>query len=757
MMIRPADLPAAAAQSVGDLQDVGRSSGPASNGAPGPALDDLTALAARLCDMPMALVSVFDDDRLVVRSRFGIDLVEIDLEGSFCREAMAAGVLLVVPDAAADGRFLDSPLVAGSAGIRAYAGIPLVMTDGIAADGATADGVTVGTLCVMDTVPRELSQPVLDDLALLARQVASQFQLLSQAQSLRSEIAAKTGAETELARSRRLLDEVLAHADVLIYAKDLGGRYVLANAASERTMGHGSGELIGLTDREVFAGTGADSFGRNDSQVALRGAMQVFDEDLRLPDGTVRRFRSTKFPLVDEAGEVYAIGGVSTDITELVAVRAGMLGSERRFRELFDNSPVAIGLSDERGLWVDVNPALGRLLGVDAADLVGHSALDHAHPDDQAIVADSELGQMTSPDGVMRTEIRFVQPDGTIRWTWVNVTATPGPNDEKWTLGILQDITDRKAAENALRRSEEELAAIAAVARCVQAGADPRPVVVASIRALSGASVVRLLEPIDGQTLLVTAGDGADAVDAMTFAPGSTADLVRRTGRPTVLPLEMIGNPAAGGTALWQPVLVEGEVIAVLNVAWPRVLSGMHDRAVQSVAALVEEAGASLHAMQLRTELERFAATDPLTGALNRRAWEADLMGLMERARAGSAPLTIALIDLDHFKAFNDANGHAAGDELLRDFAVTVRTRLRPVDLFARWGGEEFVAALFDCDAERAVALLDRVRAAVPQGQSCSIGHTVWVPGETMAACIGRADTALYRAKSTGRDRLSHL
>src|ERR1700710_494512 len=100
MTIRPADLPAAAL-SVGDLQYPGLSSGPVSNGAAGPALDDLTALAARLCDMPMALVSVFDGERLLVRSRFGIDLDEIDLESSFCREAMAGGGVLVVPDAAA--------------------------------------------------------------------------------------------------------------------------------------------------------------------------------------------------------------------------------------------------------------------------------------------------------------------------------------------------------------------------------------------------------------------------------------------------------------------------------------------------------------------------------------------------------------------------------------------------------------------------------------------------------------------------------
>ena len=202
---------------------------------------------------------------------------------------------------------------------------------------------------------------------------------------------------------------------------------------------------------------------------------------------------------------------------------------------------------------------------------------------------------------------------------------------------------------------------------------------------------------------------------------------------------------------------MEGEVIAVLNVVWNTVLSGPDDKAIAAVRVLVDEAGASLHAVQLRTELERFAATDPLTGALNRRAWEAQLFTLMEQSRANSTPLTIALIDLDYFKAFNDAYGHAAGDNLLREFAATVLGQLRSSDLFARWGGEEFVVALTDCDVDRAAAMLHRVRSAVPERQSCSIGHTIWEPGETMAACIGRADAALYRAKRAGRDRLAHL
>ena len=722
--------------------------------AAGPALDDLTALAARLCAAPMALVSVIDGDRLLFKSRVGLEMSEIARKLSFCEQAMTGTGILIVPDTRLDPRFRDSPLVTGSPGIRFYAGTPLVMADGVAADGVTVSGATVGTLCVMDTVPRELDQSVLDDLALLARQVVSQFQMRIQAEELRSEIAAKATAEAELRRNRRLLDEVLAHTDVLIYAKDLAGRFVLANAATEATIGRGAGGMLGRTDREVFPPTAAESFRHNDSQIVDGAARQVFQEELELPDGTTHRYRSTKFPLLDEAGAVYAVAGVSTDITELMAVRAGMLESERRFRELFDHSPVAIGLSDERGLWVQANTAFGKLLGVDPAELVGHSALEYAHPDDRQIIADSELGQMSSPDRVMRAEMRFLHPDGGLRWVWANVTPTPGPNGEKWTLGILQDITDRKAAENALRQSEEELAAIAAVARCVQSGADPRPVVVDSIRTLSGAARVRLLEPTDDGELVVTAGDRSQ--DDAAFGPGSAADVVQQSGQAISATADGDIRGAAG-TTLYQPVLVEGEVIAVLNVVWNTVLSGPDDKAIAAVRVLVDEAGASLHAVQLRTELERFAATDPLTGALNRRAWEAQLFTLMEQSRANSSPLTIALIDLDYFKAFNDAYGHAAGDNLLREFAATVLGQLRSSDLFARWGGEEFVVALTDCDVDRAAAMLHRVRSAVPERQSCSIGHTIWEPGENMAACIGRADAALYRAKRAGRDRLAHL
>ena len=166
------------------------------------------------------------------------------------------------------------------------------------------------------------------------------------------------------------------------------------------------------------------------------------------------------------------------------------------------------------------------------------------------------------------------------------------------------------------------------------------------------------------------------------------------------------------------------------------------------------EAGASLHAARLRAELEASAITDPMTGALNRRAWDRALVDLTTAAGRTGRPLGLALLDLDNFKAYNDAFGHNAGDRLLREFAEDARRCLRVGDVFARWGGEEFVVALPDCAPEESTRIVERVRRAVPDGRTCSAGLTTWVPGEPVTSCIARADAALYDAKQGGRDTL---
>jgi diguanylate cyclase (GGDEF)-like protein/PAS domain S-box-containing protein len=152
-------------------------------------------------------------------------------------------------------------------------------------------------------------------------------------------------------------------------------------------------------------------------------------------------------------------------------------------------------------------------------------------------------------------------------------------------------------------------------------------------------------------------------------------------------------------------------------------------------------------------QLDSMARTDPLTGVPNRR-WLADeLEREISRARRQRFSLGVAMLDLDHFKRFNDGHGHVAGDELLREATAEWRSVLRAGDFLARYGGEEFVVLRPGCSAAEARALLDRVRSATPRGETCSAGVVFLAPDEDADSVVARADAALYVAKGTGRDR----
>jgi diguanylate cyclase (GGDEF)-like protein len=153
------------------------------------------------------------------------------------------------------------------------------------------------------------------------------------------------------------------------------------------------------------------------------------------------------------------------------------------------------------------------------------------------------------------------------------------------------------------------------------------------------------------------------------------------------------------------------------------------------------------------TELARVARTDALTGAPNRRAWDEQLAVELARAARDGAPVSVALLDLDHFKAFNDLRGHQAGDRLLREAAAAWQGRLRGVDVLARYGGEEFGLILPGCRPEIAVGIVDRLRELTPEGETSSAGVAGWDGTETVDALVARTDRALYAAKRGGRDR----
>ena len=186
-------------------------------------------------------------------------------EISFCAHALASPDVLLVPDTTADTRFADNPLVTGGPRIGFYAGAPLV----------TTDGYVLGTLCVLDVVPRVLSERRLGQLGVLAGQVVSLLELRRHTEALATEVAARTVAEATLRDNRRLLDGVLNHTDGVIYAKDLDGRFLLANPALEQLLGQGEREVLGRSDYDLSPELAADQFRQHDRQIAASGISQL--------------------------------------------------------------------------------------------------------------------------------------------------------------------------------------------------------------------------------------------------------------------------------------------------------------------------------------------------------------------------------------------------------------------------------------------------------------------------------------------------
>jgi diguanylate cyclase (GGDEF)-like protein len=156
--------------------------------------------------------------------------------------------------------------------------------------------------------------------------------------------------------------------------------------------------------------------------------------------------------------------------------------------------------------------------------------------------------------------------------------------------------------------------------------------------------------------------------------------------------------------------------------------------------------------------MEDAALSDSLTGLANRRHWDQHLAAVLETGRrTADRGICVALIDLDRFKAFNDSHGHLAGDELLRQCAAAWRRCVRDVDLLARLGGDEFGVLLPACTPQEAAQVAARIRAAVPQGQGCSVGVAGWDGHSGADALVGRADQALYAAKRRGQGIVAPL
>ena len=286
----------------------------------------------------------------------------------------------------------------------------------------------------------------------------------------------------------------------------------------------------------------------------------------------------------------------------------------------------------------------------------------------------------------------------------------------------------------------------------------------------------RRLTGADGATLILREGNECHYVDEDAIAPlwkGSRFPMencisgwAMRHRKPAVVE-DVFADPRIPQD-LYRPTFVKSLMIVPIG-AQPLGAIGLYwakphrpsDEQLAAARALASSAAAALERARLAQEVERRRVTesdlrelcerDPLTGVLNRRAWDQLLTSAL---RKGTSPLYIAMIDLDHFKDFNDRHGHLAGDALLRRAAAAWRAAIRAEDVLARFGGEEFAVLIAGCGEDIALEIAERLRLATIDEQQVSIGVARWNGRQAAARLVDRADKALYEAKRTGRNRI---
>lgn len=297
---------------------------------PEAAFDDLVRIAAGICGVPISLVSLVDESRQWFKARFGLEATQTPREQAFCSHAILQPCVMVVPDAMQDERFRDNPLVTGAPGIRFYAGAPLEM----------AGGQRIGTLCVIDTVAREISEEQRASLAALARQAVAQIELrlkldeLEQArqrqqlferqlQRFNEEMAALVERRTqELKQARDRAELYFDAAGSVMVVADAAGRVVRANRRASEVLQRPVDEVVGhdwfdlsfpeperASARAFFSGL---VFGDRDPDCRFHGHVRTADGELR-----VISWHTTR--LMDGDGLVCGLLGVGEDITTRLA------------------------------------------------------------------------------------------------------------------------------------------------------------------------------------------------------------------------------------------------------------------------------------------------------------------------------------------------------------------------------------------------------------------------------------------------------
>ncbi|MFC4637723.1 PAS domain S-box protein [Deinococcus hohokamensis] len=502
-------------------------------------------------------------------------------------------------------------------------------------------------------------------------------------------------------------------------------------------------------------------------------------------------------------GEDRLFTAVIRDVSQQRHAEQALRDSEERFRSTFDQAAVGIAHLDLDGRWLSVNGKLCDIVGYTEAELLNLTFQDITHPDD--LNADLELvGQLVS--GQLKTyslQKRYIRKSGA--QVWINLTVSlvrAEDGQARYFISVVEDISDIKEAEEALRaahnsleeRVHERTNELQVLSRELQRQVAELELVNTESRLLGDMSEmlqacfsVKEAQEVVAQHAARLFPQAAGAL----YSFGASRNVLEEGiswngtvgGDPIFAPVECWGlrrgrlfategvghGPVCAHIGTEQPtvcvpLLAQSETVGLLHLvaAGGPPFTARQQRLAQTVAETVALAFMNLG---LRETLRQQSIRDGLTGLFNRRYLEETFERESRRANRHEHPMGIVMLDVDHFKSFNDRHGHEAGDALLRELGTVLKTSIRGEDVACRYGGEEFSLLLPGANLEQTLARAEEVREAVQRmrvesrGQpldrvTISLGVAAYPHhGTSLHDLLRAADLALYRAKQEGRNR----
>ena len=729
--------------------------------------DGVVRIAAEILGTPIALISLVDEDRQWFKAKVGLEVCETSRDVSFCAHAILQTEPLVVPDATLDPRFADNPLVAGEFGLRFYVGVPILY-----------DGHPIGTVCGIDRRPRNPTAGQIEALVALAGQVAA---------LLRARLRARTIERTnaELQRRERELADALAEAErakeaawtssvrfeqlfaglpIACFTYDETATIQEWNGAAEALWGIPASKaflqsIYGTAVGEANRAAKEETVRRVFAGETVSGVERL--ETMR--DGSQRWILSNTFPLRRPSGAIVGAVSANVDVTERKRMEESIRGSEERLRTVLDSLHEGVILQGPAGETLLWNESAERTLGITGEDLQGGTARfaewRTCREDGSELPAEERPAARARRGGRANESVMGIyRADGELRWVSVHAAPIAMPDGaEGAVVASFVDVTERRRMEGSLLASEERL----------------RTVVESLHEGL-------MVQDAEGQVLLWnpsarrTFGLDITGTNARE-GRGTVWRILREDG--TDYPTEEQPIATALRTGATQTGAVMGVQFGDEAVRWLSVNASPLRRdgvesATEAVSSFVDiterlaqERRIEAYARELEAanrRLESLATTDGLTGLKNHRYFQDFFRRKIEQCAAAGFPLSVALLDVDRFKSYNDDFGHQAGDAVLRGVAEVLERSVRSTDLVARYGGEEFVIVMPGLDEEGARAMAERVRArleAAPfelRAVTASFGVATLAPPLSDAEGMVRAaDEALYRSKAAGRNRVT--